>query len=175
VEETAADSRAKAEAASRDITPPPSEPGDILATTGAPEPLDPDGAQTPRAHSSLSKSPSDETRTLSPASIHMPKLRSREPPRDRTAVLQIELDNLTSRRRTLERLIRNITDFAPANPLVRDLATRREDADRVRAVERELAETRRREHDVGLRLVRAWQKRDFDDGKQFFVRRVATK
>jgi len=42
-------------------------------------------------------------------------------------------------------------------------------------VERELAETRRREHDVGLKLVRAWQKRDFDDGKQFFVRRVATK
>jgi len=56
--------------------------------------------------------------------------------------------------------------------MIRDLATRREEAERLKLVERELAETRRREHEVGLNLVKAWQKRGYTDGEQFWVRRV---
>lgn len=162
-EKTAAEARAEAEARMREMTPPQSDAGDASLETS--------DVETPRA---LPYAQDNYTRDNSPAppSIHIPKLRNRSPPRDRAAVLQTELDNITSRRRTLERLIRNITEFAPRNPMIRDLATRREEAERLKLVERELAETRRREHDVGLKLVKAWQKRGFTDGEQFWVRRV---
>jgi hypothetical protein len=167
VEETAAATRAKSEALSQEITPPVSEAGEMPMDVTTDGLLD-----TPRAGTPHSFAPTMDDRSGSPASIHIPKLRAREPPRDRAAVLQTELDNLTSRRRTLERLIRNITEYAPVNPLIRDLATRREEGERVRAVERELAETRRREHDVGLKLVKAWQRREHEGPAQFWVRRV---
>lgn len=162
-EKPEAEKRAEAEARLHEMTPPQSEVGDTL--------LEESGVETPRGVAN----PQDEfTRENSPAppSIHIPKLRNRSPPRDRAVVLQTELDNITSRRRTLERLIRNITEFAPRNPMIRDLATRREEAERLKLVERELAETRRREHEVGLNLVKAWQKRGYTDGEQFWVRRV---
>jgi len=99
-------------------------------------------------------------------------------PPDHISSLQAQLDDLRVRRANLQRVLRDLQTrhMGPgwSNPLVSDLAVRRRMEERVRALEDEIAEVARGEHDVGLRLHRAWRKKGEvgELGATMWVRRV---
>jgi hypothetical protein len=75
----------------------------------------------------------------------------------------------------VNRLLGDLNGTQPQNPLVTDLAKRRETEKRRKEFEDELAEIGREEHDVGLRLHRAWKRREREDGAAgttLWIRRV---
>ena len=76
------------------------------------------------------------------------------------------------------RLLNDLNTAAPPNPLVTDFRRARLVEARKRGFEDELSEIRREEHDVGLKLHRAWKKREREDpgaaGSAIWVRRVTS-
>lgn len=86
------------------------------------------------------------------------------------------MDDLRLRRSNVGRLLRDLNEHAPANPLVTDFRKMRERERRIREFEDELADIAREEHDTGLKLHRAWRKREREDPmgmeSALWVRRV---
>lgn len=75
------------------------------------------------------------------------------------------------------RLLNDLNNAAPPNPLITDFKRARLVEQRKRAFEDELSEIKREEHDVGLLLHRAFKKRERDDpnlGSALWVRRVTS-
>lgn len=93
---------------------------------------------------------------------------------DLVTSLEAQLDETRHRRRNLEKMVDNVTALQPQNPLVQDLAARRASKEQVDAFKAELADVKQQEHDVGLRLYRAWKRRDLDEPTAFWVRRITT-
>lgn len=93
---------------------------------------------------------------------------------DLVTSLEAQLDEMRHRRRNLEKMVRNVTASQPQNPLVQDLAARRASREKSEAFRAELADVSQQEHDVGLRLHRAWKRRDLDEPTAFWVRRITT-
>ncbi|KAI9851032.1 MAG: hypothetical protein M1838_004643 [Thelocarpon superellum] len=88
--------------------------------------------------------------------------------------LQAQLDSLHNRRRNLERIIKELTNLLPntaGTPSAWELDRR---ADTCRS---ELAEVAVQEHDLGIKLHRAWRRRDAEENSGeptgLWVRRVA--
>ncbi|KAF2473481.1 uncharacterized protein BDR25DRAFT_218191 [Lindgomyces ingoldianus] len=82
---------------------------------------------------------------------------------DHVDILEAQLDDLRLRRSNVNRLLQDLNAQAPSNPLVTDFRRMRIVERRKKDFEDELAEIRREEHDVGLRLHRAWKKRERED------------
>jgi hypothetical protein len=95
---------------------------------------------------------------------------------DHISLLESQLDDLRIRRNNVYRLLHDVNTAAPPNPLITDFKTNRLVEQRKRAFEDELSEIRREEHEVGLKLHRAWKKREREDpgqaGSALWVRRV---
>jgi hypothetical protein len=76
------------------------------------------------------------------------------------------------------RLLKDLNNAAPTNPLVTDFKKARVAEERKKAFQEELDEIRAEEHDIGLKLHRAWKKRERDDpnsnGSALWVRRVTS-
>lgn len=71
----------------------------------------------------------------------------------------------------------DLNNAAPPNPLITDFKRARLVEQRKRAFEDELNEIKREEYDVGMKLHRAWKKRERDDpncGSAIWVRRVTS-
>lgn len=87
------------------------------------------------------------------------------------------MEDLRIRRSNVYRLLNDLNHAAPPNPLITDFKRARLVEQRKRAFEDELSEIRREEHDVGLKLHRAWKKREREDpntGSALWVRRVTS-
>ncbi len=91
---------------------------------------------------------------------------------DLVTALQAQLDDLGHRRTNLEKLISSLTQLQPQNPVVQDLAARRDSAKKVERFKAELAEVVSKEHELGLRLHRAWKRREQEQPTTLWVRRV---
>ncbi|KAF1920835.1 hypothetical protein BDU57DRAFT_435809 [Ampelomyces quisqualis] len=83
-----------------------------------------------------------------------------------TAVLESALEDLRIRRSNVYRLLSDLKTAAPPNPLVTDFKRARLVEGRKRVFEDELAEIKREEYEVGIKLHRAWRKRDREEGRE---------
>ena len=97
---------------------------------------------------------------------------------DHIAYLESQQEDLRIRRNNVYRLLKDLNNAAPTNPLVTDFKKARVAEERKKAFQEELDEIRAEEHDVGLKLHRAWKKRERDDpnsnGSALWVRRVTS-
>ncbi|OCK86253.1 hypothetical protein K432DRAFT_399545 [Lepidopterella palustris CBS 459.81] len=115
-------------------------------------------------------------------SMSMGKALPRPPPElesvDHVAVLEAQLDDLRLRRRNVGRLLSDLNATQPQNPLVTDIKKMREAEKKRSEFEDELSEIKAEEHDVGLRLHRAWKRREREDpaaaGSTLWIRRVTS-
>jgi hypothetical protein len=92
--------------------------------------------------------------------------------------LQAQLDNLAHRRNNITRSIRQMTELMPTDHVVVTAEVRRKRDDEKRKVEglkEEEADVRSLEHEIGLKLHRAYKRRDKDSVYEptgLWVRRV---
>ena len=85
------------------------------------------------------------------------------------------MEDLKVRRSNVYRLLNDLNNRAPPNPMITDFKRMRLVEQRKKDFEEELAEIKREEHEVGLKLHRAWRKRESaDPGSEstLWVRRV---
>jgi hypothetical protein len=96
---------------------------------------------------------------------------------DHIAVLESALEDLRIRRSNVYRLLSDLNNAAPPNPLVTPFKVMRVVEQRKRGFEDELSEIKREEYEVGMKLHRAWKKREREDpnvGSAIWVRRVTS-
>jgi hypothetical protein len=97
---------------------------------------------------------------------------------DHIAVLESQMEDLRIRRSNVYRLLSDLNNAAPPNPLITDFKRARIVEQRKRGFEDELSEIKREEYEVGMRLHRAWKKREREDpnqaGSAIWVRRVTS-
>lgn len=97
---------------------------------------------------------------------------------DLVTSLQAQLDDLAHRRINISRSIKQMTELMPKDSVILtdDVRRKRErEKIKVEALRTEEADIRREEHDIGLRLHRAWKRRDKDavyEPTGLWVRRV---
>jgi len=95
---------------------------------------------------------------------------------DHIQILESQQDDLRIRRNNVYRLLRDLNNAAPPNPLLTDFKKARVAEQRKKAFEEELDQIKQEEHDIGLKLHRAWKKREREDpqsgGSALWVRRV---
>ncbi|KAF2236825.1 hypothetical protein EV356DRAFT_497744 [Viridothelium virens] len=93
--------------------------------------------------------------------------------KDLITTLQQQSDDLERRRFNVEKLVSDLESPRHRNPLQYDLRAQREIERRIKTLKTQAEELRREEHDVGLRLHRAWKKRDDSEDATLWVRRIA--
>jgi hypothetical protein len=97
---------------------------------------------------------------------------------DHIAYLESQQEDLRIRRNNVYRLLKDLNNAAPTNPLLTDFKKARVAEERKKAFQEELDEIRAEEHDIGLKLHRAWKKREREDpnsnGSALWVRRVTS-
>ena len=96
---------------------------------------------------------------------------------DRVAMLQAKLDTLRRRRGNLQTVIHELTHVVQPSSIAYDLASRQEIKKTVNSLNTELAEVMKEEHETGLKLHRAWKRRDSKasyEPTSLWVRRVTS-
>jgi hypothetical protein len=94
---------------------------------------------------------------------------------DHISVLESQMEDLRVRRTNVYRLLSDLNNAAPSNPLLTDFKRARMAEQRKRMFEDELTEIKSEEHEIGMKLHRAWKKREIDDpnqGSALWIRRV---
>lgn len=117
--------------------------------------------------------PSESRRT----SKTLPKSPAEAASVDLVSSLQAQLDNLAHQRRNLQRCIHQMTELMPIDMLARGMEAQRQAAERqkVEVLKEDLAEVIREEHELGLRLHRAYKRMDDEavyEPTTLWVRRV---
>jgi len=108
----------------------------------------------------------------SPTSSAAPSTNSKALPRtpqessasDLIESLNAQLDDLFTQRSNVQKVIRDILETQPQNPLVSDFKARKEADKKLQSLKDDLAEITSQEHEVGLRLHRANKKRERIEG-----------
>jgi len=124
------------------------------------------------------KTSSISEKRASNISKNLPQSPAEQESRDLVSSLQAQLDNLQHRRNNISRSIRQMTELMPQDNLVvtSEVWRKREEEKRkVEGLKTEEADIRRQEHDIGLRLHRAWKRRDKEavyEPTGLWVRRV---
>jgi len=151
-----------------------------------PEPILPPflGPNSPGTAKISTMSPSSPYSPTSPSSITSTTSKALPAPptslsaSDHISVLESQMEDLRIRRSNVYRLLQDLQNQAPMNPLLTDFKRARLVEARKRSFEDELSEIKREEHDVGMKLHRAWKKREREDpnqaGSAIWVRRVTS-
>lgn len=96
----------------------------------------------------------------------------------RIEALEARRDELAKRRFNLETVIHELTRVIQPGSIVYDLAAKAEVKRSVQSIENEIAEIKREEHELGLKVTRAWRKLDerenHGDGSNLWVKRVTS-
>jgi hypothetical protein len=97
----------------------------------------------------------------------------------RIEAMQDKRDELTRRRYTLETVIAELMKvFQPNSPVVYDKAAKDEVQKSVTSMENEIADIKKEEHDLGMKITRAWrrldEKENAGDGNNLWVKRVTS-
>ncbi|QDS69112.1 hypothetical protein FKW77_010286 [Venturia effusa] len=82
---------------------------------------------------------------------------------DLISTLQAQQNDLQQQRFNMQRILRDLEKPEQQNPLYTDFRARREKDKRCESLKADLSEVIAQEHDVGLRLHRAWKRREKED------------
>ncbi|KAF1987242.1 hypothetical protein K402DRAFT_307532, partial [Aulographum hederae CBS 113979] len=97
---------------------------------------------------------------------------------DRITTLEAQQNGLRLRRANIERVLRDLDTPLPSNPLLVDIKTRWERERKLKIAQEELESVKVAEHDVGLKLLRAYKKREreaeWESSSTLWVRRVTS-
>ncbi|KAL2001231.1 hypothetical protein VTN02DRAFT_2074 [Thermoascus thermophilus] len=99
--------------------------------------------------------------------------------RSRIDALEAKRDDLARRRANINSIIRELTQVVqPTASVAQDMAARNEVKKTVANLNDELAEIKRQEHEIGVKLLRAWKRHDEEDkysnGSGLWVKRVTS-
>jgi prefoldin subunit 5 len=93
----------------------------------------------------------------------------------RVDMLEAKREELRRRRININSIIDELTQVVPTSRAY-DLAARNEIKKTVASLNDELAEINREDHELGLKILRAWKKRDeecvYESGSSLWVKRV---
>ncbi|KAF2458061.1 hypothetical protein BDY21DRAFT_371558 [Lineolata rhizophorae] len=159
-------------------------PSEVIPFQGLPSrkpvgssPSTPRASEPPRRAASMATTRPSTTKPASTLGGKEGKALPLSPPelesQDRITSLQAQLDSVELQRNNVRRLLRDLG--RPRNPLQQDLAARREAERTARALEEELAELTQLEHEVGLKLHRAYKRKEQEECAQpttLWIRRV---
>ena len=125
------------------------------------------------------RKPTPAEATQEPASATQPS--PDDPPKDaqgRIRALEARREELARRRVNLETVIIELTKVIDPTSIAYDLAARAEVKKSVQSIENEIAEIKREEHELGLKITRAWrrldEKENNGDGSNLWVKRVTS-
>ncbi|PWY87794.1 hypothetical protein BO94DRAFT_54454 [Aspergillus sclerotioniger CBS 115572] len=96
---------------------------------------------------------------------------------NRIDTLEARKDTLARRKANINTIIYELTQVIQPSSVAYDMAARDEVKLTVASLESELAEIKREEHEIGLKLFRAWKRRDdlgFGGGSSLWVKRVTS-
>jgi hypothetical protein len=137
-----------------------------------------DGTTARNLYSSRAPSIAPSTASTSLGDKSLPKTPGEINSVDLITLLQAQQDDLFNQRSNIQRVIRDLEKPEPQNPLVSDIRARREKEKRLQSLKVDLDEVARLEYDCGLRLHRAWKRREREDPASgpsvFWVRRVTS-
>lgn len=91
--------------------------------------------------------------------------------------LDAQLGMYSNRKHNLLKMVQayeSVTFGPGVNPMVIDLEERRHTKQRLKQIEDELADVRRQEHEIGLKLMKAEKRRDQEGPTALWVRRVTS-
>lgn len=92
--------------------------------------------------------------------------------------LEAKRDELSKRRHNLETVIHELTRVIQPGSFVYDAAAKAEVKKSVQSIENEIAEIKREEHELGLKVARAWrrldEKENNGDGSNLWIKRVTS-
>ncbi|KAF1959828.1 hypothetical protein CC80DRAFT_405754 [Byssothecium circinans] len=128
----------------------------------------------PKTRTSDPPSPRPDS-TFSTNSKALPRPPTELAAADHVEILESQMEDLRIRRNNVYRLLNDLNNMAPPNPMVTDFRRMRLVEQRKKDFENELAEIKVEEHDIGLKLHRAFRKREALDpngGSALWVRRV---
>ncbi|CEJ56477.1 hypothetical protein PMG11_02682 [Penicillium brasilianum] len=116
-----------------------------------------------------------------PISMPISKKPSDDAPKDtlgRIEAFEARRDELAKRRFNLETVIHELTRVIQPGSVAYDLAAKAEVKRSVQSIENEIAEIKREEHELGLKVTRAWRRLDerenHGDGSNLWVKRVTS-
>ncbi|KAI9372678.1 hypothetical protein BJX61DRAFT_428419 [Aspergillus egyptiacus] len=96
----------------------------------------------------------------------------------RIGMLEARRDDLARRRANINTIIYELTQVIQPSSVAYDMAAREEVKKTVSSLNNELAEIKKEEHEIGLKLLRAWKKREDEDffgqSSSLWVRRVTS-
>ncbi|KAL4873452.1 hypothetical protein BDV12DRAFT_78293 [Aspergillus spectabilis] len=96
----------------------------------------------------------------------------------RIEMLEAKRNDLSRRRTNIDTIIHELTQVIQPSSIAYDMAAREEVKKTVASLNNELAEIKKEEHEIGLKLVRAWKKREDEDfygqGGSLWVQRVTS-
>ncbi|TVY32604.1 hypothetical protein LSUB1_G008153 [Lachnellula subtilissima] len=126
----------------------------------------------------ISMRKADASKRVSNIAKSLPMSPAEAESHDLITSLQAQLDNLSHRRNNITKSIRQMTELMPTDSvMVNDEVRRKREGEKrkVEGLREEEADVRREEHDIGLRLHRAWKRKDkeaFYEPTGLWVRRV---
>lgn len=97
---------------------------------------------------------------------------------DRIEMLEAKRNDLVRRRMNINTIINELTQVIQPSSVAYDMAAREEVKKTVTSLNTELAEIKKEEHDIGLKILRAWKKREKEDvygqSSSLWVKRVTS-
>ncbi|KAL4780232.1 hypothetical protein BJX76DRAFT_54991 [Aspergillus varians] len=81
----------------------------------------------------------------------------------RIEMLEAKRNDLVRRRMNINTIIHELTQVIQPSSIAYDMAAREEVKKTVASLNNELAEIKKEEHDIGLKILRAWKKRENED------------
>jgi hypothetical protein len=124
-----------------------------IMSSGPPSPR-PDSTYSTSTHKALPRPPTELTAV------------------DHVQVLESQMEDLRIQRNNVFRVLNDLNSKIPSNPMITDFKRMRLVEQRKKDYAEQLAQIKREEHDVGLKLHRAWRKRDDQSESALWVRRV---
>ncbi|CAG8146515.1 unnamed protein product [Penicillium nalgiovense] len=92
--------------------------------------------------------------------------------------MEAKKDDLTQRRFSLEALVLELNKVIQPTSAVYDLAAKAEAQKSIKGIEDEIADIKKEEHDLGMKISRAWrrldEKENSGDGNNLWVKRVTS-
>ncbi|KAJ5516686.1 hypothetical protein N7527_008246 [Penicillium freii] len=96
----------------------------------------------------------------------------------RIKAMETKRDDLTQRRYSLESLIAELSKALQPTSVAYDLAAKSEVQKSIKGIEGEIADIKKEEHDLGMKISRAWrrldEKENSGDGNNLWVKRVTS-
>jgi len=133
---------------------------------------------TPSSPIVISMTSSVATKRISNIAKTLPQTPAEAESLDLVSSLNAQLENLAHRRRQIERSIKQMTEMMPTDNLTLTVEVRRKrevEKEKIEKLKEEEADVRRLEHELGLKLHRAYKRRDKDAEYELtglWVRRV---